>query len=115
MSEYRILDLLGIDHETMVWHDIALCRRIATPEIFFDEYEQDPETAKAVDLMCLNCPVIRKCRVDAVSGQETGCWAGVYVVNGDVDITRNLHKTPEIWERLEEVHGPLLGTDKVKG
>lgn len=112
MSKYSVLEMLGVDPDNMVWSDLATCRGIAVPDLFFDIYEQDVESAKATDQMCLHCPIIAKCFIEGVAEQSTGCWGGVYLAAGEVDMQRNAHKTPDTWHRLEEIHGPLLGPDQ---
>lgn len=103
-----LLEAFGIDPKDFSWHDIALCRNIDIPEIFFDDYEEDKRIASNADKMCLSCPAIKFCFGEAIDNRETGCWGGVYLNKGEVDLYRNSHKTEETWERLREVHGDSL-------
>lgn len=99
-----LLDELGIDPEDFEWQDLALCQgiEIKTPEDhpLFDAYENDIETAKAQDEMCLVCPVIKQCFMAGAKG-EFGVWGGVYWNGaGKPDKNKNAHKSEETWDRI---------------
>ena len=100
--------LLGVDPETFEWQHLALCRGLqlsAKDDIFFDKYEQDPESAKATDAMCLSCPVQKICLRTGIENGETGVWGGVFLENGKVIPVRNQHKTKEVWDQIKKVVG----------
>lgn len=85
-----------LDHE---WIVKARCRGMEY-ELFFDKYEEDPDLAKVVDNICLTCPVIKDCFDHGTNNSEWGVWGGVYLVDGDINATRNSHKTTEAWEKV---------------
>lgn len=96
--------LLGIDPETFQWQQLALCRGLqlsSDTDIFFDKYEQDSETAKATDSMCLSCPVQKICLRTGIENGETGVWGGVFLENGKVVPVRNQHKSKEVWDQIK--------------
>lgn len=98
-----ILDQLGIDPDDFTWHDLALCDGIDDPEVFFDDYEKNVNVARAVDEMCLSCPVMAACARDGQEGKRTGVWGGIYWNgNGKPDTNRNAHKTDEDWAAIRE-------------
>jgi len=100
----NILNDLGVDVEDLNWTDLAACSGMPA-EFFFDTYEVDQTLAKNIDEMCLVCPVAKQCLAAGVEGDEYGVWGGVYLTLGDVDKTRNSHKTPEVWKRWKSKHG----------
>jgi hypothetical protein len=109
-----ILDALGISEEEVTWHDLAACRNIVEVaydengersvfDPMFDSYENDTapfSVRKAVDELCLSCPVQKICYDDGVANGEPGVWGGVYLTNGKHDRTRNEHKTKAVWKRI---------------
>jgi hypothetical protein len=97
----NILDELGIDIDDFGWEDLALCKGMET-NLFYDKYEADVSIAKNIDEACLACPVISVCYKNAVDNNEYGVWGGVYLNSGSIDKARNIHKTPEIWDRLRK-------------
>jgi hypothetical protein len=99
-----LFEKLNLDPDRFVWQDIALCKGLDF-NIFFDQYEEDPVHAKTVDSMCLSCPVIKNCYLEAIDNNETGVWGGIYFSNGAIDKARNLHKNDEDWHNLMEVIG----------
>lgn len=103
-----LLEAFGIDPNDFSWHDIALCRNIDIPDIFFDDYEDDARIAKNADKMCLSCPAIQFCLREGMSNRETGCWGGIYLSKGEIDEYRNSHKEEETWDKLKEVHRDSL-------
>lgn len=90
----------------MSWRDFALCQSGVPVEHFFDTYKDDEAVAKAVDAMCISCPVFQQCNEEAMQNKEYGVWAGIFRKNGMPYKKRNMHKTPEVWaaikERIEE-------------
>lgn len=95
-----LLESLGVDAEEFEWHHLALCQKMPT-ELFYDKYESDQETAKAVDSICASCPVQRECFFAGSEDGEYGVWGGVYWNgSGKPDKNKNAHKTPEIWDEI---------------
>lgn len=94
-----ILNSLGVDTEDFDWWHLAVCRGMDT-NLFYDKYEADPNVAKNIDEACLSCPVLKTCFKSGQQNSEYGVWGGVYLTSGDVDKTKNLHKTQDIWKKL---------------
>jgi len=87
------------------WIVKAKCRSLDR-ELFFDKYEEDSVLAKTVDEICLTCPVITDCFNHGTTNAEWGVWGGVYLVDGEINNTKNAHKTKEKWlEILDAVDG----------
>jgi hypothetical protein len=61
----------------------ALCLNMDT-NLFFDQYEENPEVSKKVDLLCIKCPAQRQCLAYGVSNAEWGVWGGVYLEGGKI-------------------------------
>lgn len=98
----EISAFLGIDSEELTWEDLALCKNMDL-NLFFDLYESDPEVARATDQHCLACPVMKQCGDFARKNKQEGVWGGVYwTPGGNVDRTRNKHKTDKVWKQIEE-------------
>lgn len=103
-----LLDFLGVDEDQFSWHNLALCRNTGEfdplgeeerGDLFFDTYESDPISAKAVDAMCASCPVRSECGNFAEETRQWGVWGGVYWDGaGRPDLDRNSHKTLEDWK-----------------
>lgn len=74
-------------------------------DYFFDKYEEDGVHAQTVDSMCLSCPVIKFCHKAGIDGSEVGVWGGIYLTNGKVDRSRNMHKSQEDWRLMLETLG----------
>lgn len=79
-----------------VWKDNALCLGLDT-NIFFEKYEDDEDSRKIVDSLCVSCPVARECFAVGVSGKEWGVWGGVYIESGEISREFNKHKNKEDW------------------
>jgi hypothetical protein len=79
-----------------LWKDDAPCRDLKT-DLFFDEYEENPDTRYMVDALCRQCPLSRKCLAVAVSNKEWGVWGGVYFEDGKISREFNNHKTKSDW------------------
>lgn len=103
-----ILDELGIDLESMEWHDLATCRNLP-PELynaFFDDYETDSVLAVQADAMCLSCPVAKQCLLEGLRTKSYGLWGGVFLdYTGKPSTKFNKHKDDETWNRLARIHG----------
>lgn len=98
----NIFEALGLDERSFVWQDLAQCDGKDT-ELFFDKYESSPRVARAIDEMCLSCPVQKVCLQEGVENGDTGVWGGVYLVNGRMDESKNSHKSKETWARIQEL------------
>lgn len=95
-----LLEELGLDENTLSWHQLAACKNMPL-DLFYETYEEDVEIAKAVDERCLSCPVMKECLLDAVENKDSGVRGAIFLNNGKQDKQRNLHKTPEVWERIQ--------------
>lgn len=101
MVELSLLDMLGLDPENLEWQQLALCKGTEI-NWFYDLYESDTEHAKAIDQLCLSCPVIRECGVAGMNG-EFGVYGGIYWAGaGKPDKAKNAHKAPEVWKAIQE-------------
>jgi hypothetical protein len=74
----------------------ALCLNMDT-NLFFDQYEEDREVSKRVDLLCIKCPAQRQCLAYGVSNSEWGVWGGVYLEGGKISKEFNIHKEKTDW------------------
>jgi hypothetical protein len=95
----NILNDLGIDTDDFDWWHLGVCRGMET-NLFYDKYEADPNVAKNIDEACLSCPVIKMCYESGKENSEYGVWGGVYLTSGDIDKSKNLHKSQDIWKKL---------------
>ena len=95
----NILNDLGVDTDDFDWWHLAVCRGMDT-NLFYDKYEVDANIAKNIYDACLSCPVLKMCYESGVEKAEYGVWGGVYMSSGEIDKSKNLHKTPEIWKKL---------------
>jgi hypothetical protein len=95
----NILNDLGVDTDDFDWWHLAVCRGMDT-NLFYDKYEVDANIAKNIDDACLSCPVLKMCYESGIEKAEYGVWGGVYMSSGEIDKSKNLHKTPEIWKKL---------------
>lgn len=75
--------------------------------LYFEGYEEDKNIAQLLDDVCLSCPVISDCFNHGLSNSEHGVWGGVYLVDGEINQTRNAHKTDEVWQQLLDVLGEI--------
>ncbi len=101
----NLLQALGVDPSEFEWQEIASCSRISDPELFFGLYEEDEVIAVNVDNICLSCPVAQQRFEYGVENKSYGVWGGIYLSKGKIDDHRNSHKTEEIWEQLDRIHG----------
>lgn len=83
----------------MHWSAQAKCKDLPG-NLFFEDYESTPEIAEAIDLVCLSCPVQRKCLSAGLKNKETGVWGGFYLSMGNIDKIKNEHKTKEVVDKL---------------
>jgi hypothetical protein len=97
----NILNDLGIDEDSFVWQDLAVCRGLDT-NLFFEKYELDINIAKGIDEACLSCPVLKMCYDSGVKNNDYGVWGGVYLNSGSIDKSKNIHKTQDVWKRLRK-------------
>ena len=74
----------------------ALCLNMDT-NLFFDQYEENQEVSKKVDLLCIKCPAQRQCLAYGVSNSEWGVWGGVYLEGGKISKEFNSHKEKTDW------------------
>jgi hypothetical protein len=83
--------------------DNAKCLGMDT-NLFFDKYEEEPDIAKSVDLLCRRCPVNQDCFAWGISQKEWGVWGGIYLKDGKIDREFNAHKSrgdwSDTWESL---------------
>ncbi len=96
-----LLDELGLDEQTLSWHQLALCDGMEL-DWFYDSYEADEELARAMDDTCLRCPVLKDCLMDATDNKDYGLRGGIFLNNGKPDKMRNQRKTEEVWARIQE-------------
>lgn len=102
----NLLDELGLDEQTLTWRHLALCKNMSPespgdPDLFFEEYEADVEMAKAMDAVCLKCPVLKDCLMEATDNKDYGLRGGIFLNNGKPDRMRNAHKTDEVWAEIK--------------
>jgi hypothetical protein len=97
----NILNDLGIDKDSFIWQDLAVCRGLDT-NLFFDKYEVDINIAKGIDEACLSCPVLKMCYDSGVKNNDYGVWGGIYLNSGSIDKSKNIHKTQDTWKRLKK-------------
>jgi len=103
-----IIKHLGIEEDELQWYHLAACKNMPV-EWFFDDYENDSETAKQIDQMCLNCPVIKECLQEATKQKNTfGVWGGIYLTYSKASKQYNKHKTPEVIKKLRKIHGKSI-------
>jgi hypothetical protein len=76
-----------------------LCINMDT-NLFFDKYEEDLQVSNAVDSLCSQCPMQRKCLAYGVSNQEWGVWGGVYLEQGKISKEFNKHKDNDLWFKI---------------
>lgn len=107
---------LGVDKRDFNWKQLAACRGLVAArsgefdahkeDLFFDAYEQDKSVARTTDEICLSCPVIQICDAYATENELMGQWGGFYRnAKGRPSLTKNNHKTPEDWHKLERALG----------
>jgi hypothetical protein len=102
-----LIEELGLDEKSLTWRHLSLCGGRSRGEgmplkWFFEDYENDPEHAKAMDTICLSCPVMKQCLADGIENGDYGLRGAIFLSNGKKDNQKNSHKTPEVWKRIEE-------------
>lgn len=103
----NLLEELGLDEQTLTWRHLSLCKNMSPqqpgdPDLFFEEYEADEQIARAMDEVCLSCPVFKSCLMEAFDDKDYGLRGAIFLSNGKPDKMRNQHKTPEVWARIQE-------------
>lgn len=78
------------------WKEDAACRDYDT-NFFFDKYEEDPTLRPAIDKLCAECPISRKCFAVGVSQKEWGVWGGVYLEAGKISREFSRHRNKANW------------------
>lgn len=96
-----LLEEMGLDEQTLSWHQLALCDGMELSK-FFEDYEDDKVVAAQMDNVCLSCPVMKECFSNAVRDKDYGLRAAIYFTNGKPDRQHNEHKTEEVWNRIRE-------------
>lgn len=94
-----LLEELGLDETTLSWHQLAFCKGMQL-SWFYEDYEEDEELAKAMDDVCLSCPVLKDCLMNATDSKDFGLRGGIYLNNGKIDKNANKHKTDEVWSMI---------------
>lgn len=79
-----------------LWKDDAACLGSDT-NLFFDTYEDNPESRPMIDSLCKQCPQAKICFANGISGKEWGVWGGVYLEGGEISREFNNHKTKQDW------------------
>ena len=97
----NIFEILGLDEEDLAWQALATCSGWDTND-FHENYESNERVAKAIDQMCLSCPVMVQCLQNGTDNGEYGVWGGVYLDRGKPDANRNSHKTKQVWQEISE-------------
>lgn len=96
---------MTVDLSMPAWRKKAQCLNLDV-DLFFDEYEDDPEVANFVDSVCHSCPVREECLKYAVENSASGVHGGMYLMLGEYSRSRNTHKPKkqmrEETEYLEE-------------
>lgn len=101
LHEPSLLDELGLDEQTLSWYQLAFCKGMDL-DLFYEQYEADAELAKAMDDVCLSCPVLKDCLLKAIDDKDYGLRGGIYLNAGKPDKAKNEHKTPEVWAKIQE-------------
>lgn len=82
---------MTIDLSMPEWRKRANCLNLDV-DLFFDDYEDDPEVGEFIDSVCATCPVKRECIEYAVESSASGVHGGMYLMLGDYSRSRNTHK-----------------------
>lgn len=84
------------------WRDLGICSNSDFQiSDFFEKYEESAEHARLIDELCLACPVMRQCALEAQQNKEIGTRGAIYWDAGSPSDSKNSHKTPEVWKRIE--------------
>lgn len=82
------------------WRELALCKNMNT-NLFFELYQENEESAKKTDDLCLACPVRNNCLLEAVQNGETGCHGSVFLTKGNYSRQFNRHKDKSLASGLQ--------------
>lgn len=85
---------MAVDLSMPEWRKKANCLNLDV-DLFFDDYEDDEETAEFVDSICHSCPVFKECLQYAVDNDATGVHGGMYLQLGSYSRSRNTHKSKQ--------------------
>lgn len=83
---------MAIDFSMPQWRQEAECLNLDV-DLFFDDYEDDKETADFVDSICHQCPSRVECLEYALDSNATGVHGGIYLMLGEYSRSRNTHKS----------------------
>lgn len=101
-----LIEVIGIDPDDLEWRDLALCRGMGDTRDgineFFETYEESSNFAIVMDEVCLSCPVTKQCLAFGIENKENGLWGATYLSSGKPDASRNAHKTPAVWKKIEK-------------
>lgn len=100
-NQPSLLEELGLDEQTLSWWQLSLCKGMDL-NWFYEEYEADDELAKAMDEVCLSCPVLKDCLMNGTDNKDFGLRGAIFLNNGKPDKNANRHKTEEVWARIQE-------------
>lgn len=100
-NQPSLLEELGLDEQTLSWWQLSFCKGMDL-NWFYEEYEADDELAKAMDEVCLSCPVLKDCLMNGTDKKDFGLRGGIFLNNGKPDKNANRHKTEEVWARIKE-------------
>lgn len=77
------------------WQEFGLCYNIDGRylNMFFDEFEQDPEIRPHVISFCNACPVRDMCEEYGKATKSDGVWGGKYLVRGKESEPKSVYKT----------------------
>lgn len=76
------------------WKERAACKGLPL-EIFFEQYQENPELARRVDEVCEHCPVKQQCLRMGINSSGSGVHGGIYLVLGRYSKINNKHKDLE--------------------
>ena len=79
-----------------LWKDEGSCLGLET-NLYFEEYEDNPDLRSGIDKICIQCPVRKTCFANGISGKEWGVWGGVYLESGEISREFNKHKSKQDW------------------
>ena len=79
-----------------LWKDEGSCLGLET-NLYFEEYEDNPDLRSGIDKICIQCPVRKTCFANGISGKEWGVWGGVYLEGGEISREFNRHKSKQDW------------------
>ena len=78
------------------WKDLSNCLDYEV-NIFFDRYEEEEQSRRAVEELCGSCPVARQCFAVGISQKEWGIWGGIYLENGKISREFGKHRSKTQW------------------